>query len=123
MPLRLNKDPHSMLFSANGAGYVEVNGQRYQRNLLVQQEKISVDWSAHNFKQLDEADFELLAACGASVVLLGTGERLRFPAPALQRPLIEAGIGLEVMDIAAVCRTYNILVLEGRAVAAALLFD
>lgn len=57
------------------------------------------------------------------VVIVGTGARQRFPAPQLLRPLIEAGIGFEVMDLAAACRTYNILASEGRAVAAALLLD
>jgi uncharacterized protein len=56
-------------------------------------------------------------------VLLGTGARQRFPAPRLLRPLIEAGIGCEVMDLAAACRTYTILVAEGRRVAAALLIE
>jgi uncharacterized protein len=55
------------------------------------------------------------------LVVLGTGTRLRHPAPELIRPLIEAGIGLEVMDTAAACRTYLVLSSEGRQVAAALL--
>jgi len=56
-------------------------------------------------------------------VLLGTGRRLRFPAAELSAPLVQAGIGLEVMDLRAACRTYNVLVAENRRVAAALLFD
>lgn len=55
------------------------------------------------------------------MVLLGTGARLRFPHPRLSAPLARAGIGLEVMDLQAACRTYNILAAEGRRVAAALL--
>jgi uncharacterized protein len=57
------------------------------------------------------------------VVLLGTGWRQRFPAPALMRPLMDERIGYEIMDLPAACRTYNILMAEGRYVAAALLFD
>ena len=64
-----------------------------------------------------------LLGLGVEVVLLGTGKRLRFPAPALMRPFAPAGIGLEVMDLQAACRTYNILASAGRKVAAALLFD
>jgi uncharacterized protein len=55
------------------------------------------------------------------VVLLGTGEQLRFPTPDTTRHLVEQGIGVEIMDTAAACRTYNVLVSEGRAVAAALI--
>ena len=55
--------------------------------------------------------------------MLGTGQRQRFPAPELLRPLVEAGIGFEIMDLAAACRTFNVLALEKRAVAAALLVD
>lgn len=56
------------------------------------------------------------------MVLLGTGSRLRFPHPQLSAPLARAGIGLEVMDVQAACRTYNILMAEERRVLAALIF-
>ena len=64
-----------------------------------------------------------MLSLGTEIVLLGTGKRLRFPAGPLMRPFAPAGIGLEVMDLQAACRTYNILAAEGRHVAAALLFD
>src|SRR6266702_1612053 len=58
---------------------------------------------------------------GLEIVLLGTGARLRFPRPEILRPLVQSGVGVEVMDVEAACRTYNILVAEERKVAAALL--
>ena len=64
-----------------------------------------------------------LAGLGTEIVILGTGLRQRFPAPQLLRPLMQARIGFEVMDLGSACRTYNLLVAEHRAVAAALLFD
>ena len=72
---------------------------------------------------LTEAHLASLAALTGTVLLLGTGVRQRFPAPPLLRPLVAAGIGVEVMDTGAACRTYNILVAEGRAVAAALIVE
>ena len=66
---------------------------------------------------------EKLTGLGTEIILLGTGNRLRFPSGALLRPFAKAGIGLDVMDLPAACRTYNILAAEGRKVAAALLFD
>ena len=62
-----------------------------------------------------------LVPLASEIVLLGTGDRLRFPRPEILRPLMEARIGFEVMDVRAACRTYNILVAEERKVAAALL--
>ena len=57
------------------------------------------------------------------IVLLGTGKRQRFPPPALMQPLIDARVGYEIMNLQAACRTYNIVMAEGRRAAAALLFD
>ncbi len=103
-----------------GAGYVMVNGERHETNLVVLPERV-MPWSAGGFETLAESDFEMLAALGSEVVLLGTGVALRFPAPRLTRALAIARIGLEVMDTQAACRTYNILMAEERRVAAALL--
>ena len=80
-------------------------------------------WPAQNFGALEASHFETLAALGPELVIFGSGPRIRFPAPALMRVLIERGIGLETMDTAAACRTYNVLLAEGRQVVAALLFE
>ena len=64
-----------------------------------------------------------VAALDCPIVLLGTGARQRFPATQLLRPLLERGVGVEVMDSFAACRTYNILMAEGRAVVAALIVE
>ena len=82
-----------------------------------------IAWEAASFEALSEEHFAGLAALAPEIVLLGTGPRLRFPHPRLTRPLTGARIGLEVMDLNAACRTYNILVSEDRRVAAALLFE
>ena len=110
-------------FTGYGEGYVMVNRQRYGHNLVVLREQIVSDWQPAGFDQLCAADFARLAELEPEVVLLGTGSRLRFPRPELTRALLEARIGLEVMDIQAACRTYNILAAEERKVAAALLFS
>ena len=108
-------------FTGYGDGYVLVNGERHMRSLLVTPERV-LDWAPGSFAELAEAHFAQIAAWGPEVVLLGTGARLRFPAPALSAPLARAGVGLEVMDVQAACRTYNILAAEDRRVVAALLF-
>ena len=86
-------------------------------------ESIIPDWSTATAATLTSADMQILLELGTEIVLLGTGNRLLFPPGALMRPFAPAGIGLEIMDLQAACRTYNILAAEGRKVAAALLFD
>jgi uncharacterized protein len=74
-----------------------------------------------DFDQLTAEHFAQLAELKPEVVLLGTGKTQRFIHPRLSRALTEAGIGVECMDTAAACRTYNFLMAEGRQVAAVLL--
>jgi uncharacterized protein len=122
MKLQLNRAPGINLFTGHCEHFVTVNQARHDTHLVVTPEHIVPGWTA-GFDALTADDFVALAALGSKIVLLGTGRRQRFPAPALLRPLIEAGVSVEVMDLPAACRTYNILALENRTVAAALLFD
>jgi uncharacterized protein len=103
-----------------GAGYVLVNGARHDENLIVLPDRV-LPWSAGTFESLAAENFLELAKLDLEVVLLGTGATLRFPSPQVTRPLVDARIGFEVMDVQAACRTYNILASEERRVAAALL--
>jgi len=107
-------------FTGYGDGYVLVNGERHARSVLVTPERV-LDWAPGSFAELAEAHFAEIAAWRPEVVLLGTGARLRFPHPSITAALPAAGIGLEVMDVQAACRTYNILAAEDRVVVAALL--
>ena len=122
MKLHLDGSAGLNVFTAYAQGCVFVNGARHASNMIVMPERI-LPWGAAGFAQLALEDFEALSRLPLEVVLLGTGERLRFPHPRLTQPLAAARIGLEVMDVAAACRTYNILMAESRKVAAALLFD
>jgi uncharacterized protein len=108
-------------FTGYGPGFVLVNDQRHESGVIVMPEHLQA-WDARDFASLEAAQFGPIAALKPELVLLGTGDKLRFPHPALTRALAEARIGLEVMDLQAACRTYNILMAEGRKVAAALLF-
>jgi uncharacterized protein len=103
-----------------GPGWVRIGTTEYRENLVVTPDAVATGWAAAGFDALAESDFAPLAEGRPDVVLLGTGSSIRFPHPRLSRALVDAGIGLEVMDTAAACRTYNILAAEGRKVAAAL---
>ena len=108
------------MFSGYGPGYVAINGVRYERSVIVQADRI-IDWDVTNFDGLDAAAFSALAALRLEILILGTGAVLRFPEAAYVKVLRTAGIGMEVMDTSAACRTYNILLSEDRRVGAALL--
>lgn len=111
------------MFTAYGDDYVAVNNEKFEKNLILLPESIIHEWSTARLETLTAEDMQKLMELGTEIVLLGTGKRLRFPPGALLRPFAPAGIGLEIMDLRAACRTYNILAAEGRKVAAALLFD
>jgi uncharacterized protein len=107
-------------FSGYGEGYALVNGARHEASVIVTPERV-LPWSVAGFDDLTESDFELFLGLDLEILLIGTGLKQRFPHPRLTRALAEKRIGVEVMDMQAACRTYNILMAEGRRVAAALL--
>ncbi len=123
MKLQPDSNQAAHHISGHGPGFVEVNAVRYTHGVCVTPDAHPEAWGVHGFDALTEADFAPIAARGPAVVLIGTGSRQRFPAPVLLRPLMARGIGFEVMTTAAACRTYNILVGEGRAALALLLVD
>jgi uncharacterized protein len=108
-------------FSGYGEGFVMVNGQRQESNLIVMPERL-LPWNVAGFDALTEPDFEVFLSLNLEVLLLGTGPKQRFPHPRLTQALAARRIGIEAMDLRAACRTYNILMAEERRVAAALLF-
>lgn len=126
--MKLYLDHHASHHIVTGYAddHVMINKVRHDGNLLLTAERIVSDWApgaGGDLAGLQEADLAAAAALGAQILIVGTGRRQRFPPPALLRPLIEARVGFEFMDLAAACRTYNILVGEGRAVALALLHE
>lgn len=98
-----------------------MNGVRYETSLVVTPERILENWSVTDAQSLATTDVAGLIALKPELVLLGTGKTLRFPHMSILGALAAAGIGMEVMDTQAACRTYNILTEEGRSVAAALI--
>lgn len=122
MKLHLSWSAGQNVFSGYGADYVAVNNVRYEKSVLVTPEAVT-EWNVSAFEALTASDFEFVARLGAEIVVFGTGAAQRFPRPELVRALAGAGVGLEVMDSKAACRTYNILAAEGRKVVAAILVE
>ena len=121
MKLQLDKAVGLNVFTAYGEGYVSINAVRHTKNVVVLPDRLITEWTTAHFDSLTRADFESLAALDDAIIILGTGMQQRFPPLDLLRPLLQCGRSIEVMDTPAACRTYNILVNEGRRAAAALL--
>ncbi|SFU77279.1 Mth938-like domain-containing protein [Pseudoduganella namucuonensis] len=105
------------------AGGVEINAQPFNYSLIVMPETAPRAWPVAHFDQLTAEHFEQIAADTPDVVILGTGERQRFVHPRLTASLTAKRIGVECMDTQAACRTYNILMAEGRKVTLALIIE
>ena len=102
---------------------IEINAVRFAYSLVVLPETPPVAWPPTSFDSLTAEHFAQIEATNPDVVILGTGKRQRFIHPRLIASLTARRIGVECMDNQAACRTYNILMGEGRKVALALIFD
>jgi uncharacterized protein len=94
---------------------------RFNSSIIILPDRIISDWKTRAVEQLQASDFETLLELQPDLVLLGSGERQQFPPADRYSCLTNGGIGVEIMTTPAACRTYNILVSEGRRVAAALI--
>jgi uncharacterized protein len=109
--------------SRHEASRLWVNATEWTSSVLVPARGGPQAWPVARLSELTADHFAQLLSLDPELVVFGSGARLRFVAPALLRPLIERGIGVETMDTVAACRTFNVLASEGRAVAAALLIE
>ncbi len=121
--MKLNKEnaPGVILIDAYDKESVTVAGQVYQSSRLVTPAAGAVSWQVDRFEGLMADSLLPVVELRPQVVLIGTGARQRFPAPAVLRHLIDARIGFEIMDTGSACRTYNLLASEGRKVLAAII--
>ena len=122
MKLQAERIEGGNAISRHGPGGVLVNGTEHTASVIVPWQGPVLAWNAASFEALTAEHFAVLAAMNPELVIFGSGSRIRFPAAALLRPLMERRIGIETMDSAAACRTYNVLLTESRQVLAALLF-
>jgi len=120
--LNLHCDPSITLIRSYAEGAFQIGEQRYMHSIIVTPQRI-MKWSLSSINELKNEDFVSIFELNLNpeMIILGTGTQLQFPAAAQTRSLIEAQIGLEVMDTAAACRTYNILADDGRKAVACLI--
>jgi uncharacterized protein len=99
---------------------IRIGDQRLTASCIVTADALVTDWAPASFSDLKSEHLQAILALKPELVLLGTGSTQRFPPAAIRAALMTGGVGLEVMDLGAACRTFNILVQEERRVAAAL---
>jgi uncharacterized protein len=132
MQFSQEQDPTSYRIRAYASGSIDIvvpvtDDPEADRTMTLKQSFIMTpdtlisDWPPQSLDQLRQDHIQILLELQPEVVLLGTGERLVFPPMSITTSLMEAGVGVEVMDTQAACRTYNILMHEGRRVAVALI--
>jgi uncharacterized protein len=109
------------LITGYEAGMVRINETRHTTSLIVRPQAVDTGWPPERFEDLDLDCFRALLEDPPEIVILGTGATLRFPPREIVMAFRSRAIGFEVMDTGAACRTYNIVMAEGRPVAAALL--
>jgi uncharacterized protein len=121
MKLHVTPTQHYQTVTGYEQDWIEINAVRFDHSLVVLPEVAPVDWPVADFDLLRPEDFKLIEAQAPDLLILGTGHRQRFAPPRLVASLIARRIGVECMDNQAACRTYNILMAEGRKVALAVI--
>ena len=120
MKLHLANPRNGYTLTGYGTGFLAVNGTRYDHALVVTPDTPPERWSVDSASVLTAEAAGLLLTGSPEIVIIGTGPTQIFPEPSRLRPLIEARIGVEIMNTPAACRTYNVLMGEGRRVLAAI---
>lgn len=108
---------------AYAGGEIRLSDQVLQQSCLIAPEQIISNWTQANVATLSADDLQPIFALKPEVVILGTGVRQQFPSAAIRAAFLAREIGLEVMDLGAACRTFNVLLSEDRRVVAALLLE
>ncbi len=121
MKLHLSTTEGSNTITGHGPGFIMVNRERVTGHLIIMPDKLVSPWVVGNPGQVTLADFAGLLEMKPELVIFGSGAAFRFPDPRIGAAFGAARIGFDVMDTPAGCRTYNVLMSEGRNVAAALL--
>jgi len=111
---------HGNLIRSYSDSELRIGDQRVPRSCLVTPERLITDWPPQSFAELALAHLETIFALAPELVLLGTGPTQRFASAEVRGEFARRGVGLEVMELGAACRTFNVLVQEERRVLAAL---
>lgn len=123
MELNLDTGAGRYQIRAYAKDFIQVNEQKIRHSLIVMPEQLITTWPPQSIADLTADYLQMIVDLRPSIVLLGSGENLIFPNPELLNVFYQQKIGIEVMNNGAACRTYSVLMSEGRKVAAALLIE
>jgi uncharacterized protein len=123
MDLQLEKHSSGNRVSSFFQNSVVIGDVCYTTSLIVTPDHVVPDWPPQHVDQLGTDDLDVFLTLKPELILVGTGDGLRFPDSKILKEIFRARIGIEFMDSHAVCRTYNILAAEGRQVAAGIMID
>jgi uncharacterized protein len=121
MPLTLDENTAKYQIRAFKPGYIQVNEEIYTTSLIISPTTLVTNWSPQTITDLKREHFDAIIPLHPAILLIGTGTTLSFPPVEIYGELINQGIGVEIMDTSAACRTYNALTAEERNVIAALI--
>lgn len=126
--MKIEKDPLNgeeirYAIRGYGPGEVRINETVYRRSLILTRTRLDANWDPPPISEWAPAELDPLLAHDPEILLLGTGARLHMLGTPFLAHALRHGVGLEVMDTAAACRTFNILVSEDRRVAAGLIVE
>ncbi|KGQ19651.1 Membrane protein [Lysobacter dokdonensis DS-58] len=122
MQLNLERPDYTWYLRGADGTHALVNERQISSSFAIAPEALIEDWPVTDAKAMTPGDLAPLIALQPELIVLGTGARQTFPAPAVLHACLSQGIGIEVMDNAAAARTYSVLAGEGRKVVAGFLF-
>lgn len=100
---------------------ISINGKTFNKSLIVTSRQLQKDWGIETIESLQTSHINQVLSFKPELIIIGTGNKLVFPAVEVYSAIIKHGIGVDFMDTGAACRTYNILMSEGRDVVAGLI--
>ena len=121
MKLSLSDESKLFMITAYDEGEFKIKGKVYPGSHIIWPDKPPLPWQLENIEDLNQASFDSIKSENVETIILGTGRKLVFPDDRWLVQFYQQSVGFEIMDTAAACRTYNILVSEGRNILAALI--
>jgi uncharacterized protein len=119
--LTLDDNQATYQIRAYQPGFLQVNDTVFTQSLIISPTQLITDWHPQTIDELNQADLQRIIPLHPAILLIGTGSTLSFPEVELYGDLINQGIGVEIMDTSAACRTFTALTAENRNVIAALI--
>ncbi|MHB1947099.1 MAG: Mth938-like domain-containing protein [Gammaproteobacteria bacterium] len=121
MTLSLDENSANYQIRAYKPGMIKVNDQTLTHSIIISSDKLIENWPPQHISELKSVHMNPISDLKPTILLIGTGEKLQFPPLEVYGDLINQGVGVEIMDTSAACRTYIALSAEGRNVVAALI--